>query len=73
MSTRHRPSLCPGPMAPLLRSVLICRICGRTLQLESCNFDEDGQAVHEDCYTLKLVLGKRKDKDSVPVPNDSTD
>jgi hypothetical protein len=47
-------------MSPLLRAVPTCCICGKLLQLENCNFDEDGQAVHEDCYTLKLLLGKNK-------------
>jgi hypothetical protein len=33
-------------MSPLLRAVPTCCICGKLLQLENCNFDEDGQAMH---------------------------
>jgi hypothetical protein len=41
-------------MTPLLRATPYCCICGRTVQLSSCKFDERGQPVHEDCYVVNL-------------------
>ena len=32
----------------------LCPICRKPVRLESSKTDEDGQAVHEDCYTHKL-------------------
>ncbi len=31
-----------------------CAICGEPVQLESCKTDEDGSAVHAECYFDKL-------------------
>ena len=33
-----------------------CWICGNAVDLESCASDEQGMAVHEKCYALKLAL-----------------
>jgi len=33
-----------------------CWICGSALDLETCNSDEQGIAVHENCYFLKVAL-----------------
>jgi hypothetical protein len=32
----------------------ICRICNKPVSLELAKADEDGRAVHEGCYLLKL-------------------
>ena len=37
-------------------SVHICWICGNRVSLEKCKIDEQGQAVHEDCYVAKVVF-----------------
>lgn len=37
-------------------SPLLCRICGKSVAVESCKTDDDGKAVHEGCYVLKLKL-----------------
>ena len=37
-------------------SPLLCRICGKPVAVEGCKTDDDGKAVHEDCYVLKLRL-----------------
>jgi hypothetical protein len=39
-----------------------CAICGKPVSLESCKFDENGKAVHEDCYVGRML----KDKDPPP-------
>jgi hypothetical protein len=49
-------------MSPLLRAIPYCCICGMSVQLGSCKFDERGQPVHEDCYVAKLVLDSRVNK-----------
>ena len=38
--------------APLGRAV--CAICGDSVDLIHCKTDEDGGAVHEACYLLKM-------------------
>jgi hypothetical protein len=35
--------------------VVICSICGRRVNLETSKTDEDGQAVHEECYVRKIA------------------
>lgn len=32
-----------------------CAICGSSVALEQCKFDEAGRAVHDDCYFGKLA------------------
>jgi ribosome-binding protein aMBF1 (putative translation factor) len=33
-----------------------CWICGNEVDLKTCNIDEHGMAVHEDCYFVKVAL-----------------
>lgn len=35
---------------------LLCRICGKPVAVEISKTDDRGQAIHEDCYALKLKL-----------------
>lgn len=35
---------------------LLCRICGRPVAVETSKTDEDGRAIHEDCYVVKVKL-----------------
>jgi hypothetical protein len=35
-----------------------CAICGKPVSLETCKFDENGNAVHEDCYVGRVLEGK---------------
>jgi hypothetical protein len=42
-----------------------CSICQRPVEVESSKTDENGKAIHEDCYVSKLSqtrLGKRPPK-----------
>jgi hypothetical protein len=43
----------PGvvPMRPRLP---VCPICNKTVPLETAVIDENGHAMHEECYLLKL-------------------
>ena len=50
---------------PSGRFVCICWICGQNVDLNNCNTDEDGGAVHEACYSLKMALEKGARKDLV--------
>jgi hypothetical protein len=34
----------------------VCRICGKPVAVEISKTDEDGRAIHEDCYVLKIQL-----------------
>lgn len=36
--------------------VLVCHICGHFVALTTCTIDEDGNAVHEECYAKELQL-----------------
>jgi len=33
-----------------------CWICGNEVDLKTCNIDEHGMAVHEDCYCVKVAF-----------------
>lgn len=33
-----------------------CVICNKPVSLETARIDEDGQAVHEHCYTRKISV-----------------
>lgn len=37
-------------------SKLRCWICGNEVSLEICKTDENGHAVHEPCYTVRMHL-----------------
>jgi hypothetical protein len=34
---------------------ILCAICAKPVDLKKCKIDEDGGAVHEDCYFNKLL------------------
>lgn len=36
-------------------SAITCAICNHAVALEKCKIDEDGKAVHDDCYLTKLA------------------
>ena len=38
-----------SPVSPLL-----CRICRKPVSVSNAKSDSDGQAIHVDCYTLKM-------------------
>lgn len=40
------------------RRVPICAICNLPVPLNSAKTDEDGSAIHEDCYLVKLGVAK---------------
>ena len=39
-----------------LKPLPVCPICNLAVALEAAKTDEDGRAMHEDCYLLKLGL-----------------
>ena len=39
----------------------ICSICNLPVSLNNATTDEDGNAVHEDCYLIKLGVAKPVD------------
>lgn len=43
-------------MSTAKSSPLLCRICGEPVSVETSKTDDGGQAIHEDCYALKLKL-----------------
>jgi hypothetical protein len=38
-----------------MSNVLICSICHRPVALENSKTDENGHAIHEDCYLQRLL------------------
>ena len=44
------------PVMPRPAPLPACSICNKPVQLETSKTDENGSAVHEECYVLKLTL-----------------
>ena len=42
---------------PTVEHLPICSICDRAVYLEVAKTDENGQAVHEECYVGKVMFG----------------
>ena len=51
----------------------ICSICKEPVRLETAKTDENGQAVHEDCYVVHLMAllqsGGRNTPDNSATPS----
>jgi len=47
-------------------AVISCSICGKPVALEKCKIDEEGHAVHEDCYFNKLAGRRPSDSSNKP-------
>ncbi len=43
-------------MPVTLNHIFCCGICGEHVSLNNCKTDEQGQAVHEGCYVVKMKL-----------------
>jgi hypothetical protein len=43
-------------LIPQTQQLPRCPICNKAVALETANTDEDGHAIHEECYILKLHL-----------------
>ena len=37
------------------RAAIVCSICSRIIALETSNTDEQGHAVHEECYVRQTI------------------
>jgi hypothetical protein len=48
-------NLLPQKDAQKLKVLLLCRICGKPVPVETSKTDRDGKAIHEDCY-VKVTL-----------------
>lgn len=48
-----------------------CWICGNAVDLESCKADENGIAVHENCYLLRVTLAAESNRLAVRKPAQS--
>jgi hypothetical protein len=42
------------------QSSLVCTVCTRPISLETSNTDENGKAVHEECYVGKTIAQFRR-------------
>jgi thiamine biosynthesis protein ThiC len=38
--------------------IMVCAICCQSVDLKHCKTDENGNAVHEECYVQKITPGK---------------
>ena len=56
--TRIRPSVynTRPVLIPQKPALPACPICNKEVLLETAKTDEDGRALHEECYLLKLNL-----------------
>ncbi len=55
------------PNTPLM----ICRICGHPVTIATCTADENGKAVHEECYGREIVT--RFDRSLIFPPRNEND
>ena len=44
----------------------LCSVCNEQVELRTAKTDEDGKAVHEECYTLKMQPPR-----PVPTPGEN--
>jgi hypothetical protein len=44
----------------------VCSICNKPIVLETSKTDENGKAVHEDCYIKRLASGKKQHDPPAP-------
>jgi hypothetical protein len=51
-------------------SAPVCSICNKPIVLETSKVDEDGKAVHEDCYVKRLLSAQQNDPPA-PQHNES--
>jgi len=51
-----------------VRQKYICWICGKAVDLQSCKADENGIAVHEDCYLMRVALAAESNRLAVRRP-----
>ena len=42
------------PSLPTISSFPICSLCNEAVEIETAKTDENGDAVHEECYVLKI-------------------
>jgi hypothetical protein len=49
------------------QQTIVCSICTSAISLETCNTDEHGSPVHEECYVRKLISSFRAGR-AVQVP-----
>lgn len=40
-------------------ALVLCAVCDDPVQLENCKIDENGKAVHEDCYVTAMTRTTR--------------
>lgn len=64
-------------MSPLKRTMRhnkvgrrICPICNEAVTLETCKINEDGQAIHEDCYVGKIRSELKQDQEKTVSTRD---
>lgn len=59
----NRKPPAPVPQRHLRNAIdLLCPICNKLVNVESAKTDEDGHAIHEACYVLKIKqTGPRND------------
>jgi len=48
----------PSTFSTTLDCLPLCAHCNRPVFLEAANTDEQGQAVHEECYLVKVIFEK---------------
>lgn len=54
---------------PLFR--ISCILCDQPVDLETAKTNDDGDAVHEECYALEMVLRLKKRPSPLLEPADS--
>ena len=58
-------------MDSLNTSLMICHLCGHPVTITACTADENGKAVHEECYDQELAT--RSDGSIIPPRKNEND
>ena len=53
------------PLVPDVSGLPRCFLCGKSVPLETCKTDENGNAIHEECYVLKMRLKPATSQDDI--------
>ena len=46
----------PSTFSTTIEHLPLCAVCDRPVVLEAAKTDEQGQAIHEDCYVVKVIF-----------------
>jgi hypothetical protein len=49
-----------GELSASNAALVLCTLCDDPVQLENCKIDENGKAVHQDCYVAEMRIARHR-------------